>query len=298
MALIVKDRVKETTTTTGTGTLTLTGAETGFQAFSVIGDGNTTFYTITNGTDWEVGIGTYTLSGTTLSRDTILESSNSGSAVDWGAGLKDVFCTYPAEKSIYDGSALGTPLSGNLDNCINLPISTGVSGLGANVASFLGTPSSANLASAVTDETGTGALVFADTPTLISPILGTPTSGNLENCTVDGTDEVGFRNLPVNSQTADYTLVLSDSGKTILHPISDDNPRTFTIPANASVAYDIGTAVTFISLINTVTIAITSDTMYLAGDGSTGSRTLDAYGIATALKVDSTTWVISGNGLT
>ena len=100
MALIVEDRVKETTTTTGTGTLTLAGAETGFQAFSVIGDGNKTFYTITDGTSWEVGIGTYTSSGTTLSRDTILESSNAGSAVNWGAGSKDVFCTYPAEKSV------------------------------------------------------------------------------------------------------------------------------------------------------------------------------------------------------
>jgi hypothetical protein len=100
MALVVKDRVKETTTTTGTGTLTLAGAVTGFQAFSVIGDGNTTYYTITDGTNWEVGIGTYTSSGTTLSRDTILESSNAGSAVNWGAGDKDVFCTYPAEKSV------------------------------------------------------------------------------------------------------------------------------------------------------------------------------------------------------
>lgn len=100
MALIVKDRVKETTATTGTGTLTLAGAADGFQAFSVIGDGNTTYYAITDGTDWEVGIGTYTLSGTTLSRDTILESSNSGSAVNWGAGNKDVFVTYPAEKSV------------------------------------------------------------------------------------------------------------------------------------------------------------------------------------------------------
>ena len=84
MALVLKDRVKETTTTTGTGTLTLAGAATGFQSFSVIGNGNTTYYTITDGTDWEVGIGTYTSSGTTLSRDTILESSNSGNAVNWG----------------------------------------------------------------------------------------------------------------------------------------------------------------------------------------------------------------------
>ena len=100
MPLVLKDRVKETSTTTGTGTFTLAGASTGFQAFSVIGDGNPTYYTITDGTDWEVGIGTYTSSGTTLSRDTILESSNAGSAVNWGAGSKDVFVTYPAEKSV------------------------------------------------------------------------------------------------------------------------------------------------------------------------------------------------------
>ena len=100
MALVVKDRVKETSTTTGTGTFTLAGAVTGFQSFSVIGNGNTTYYTITDGTDWEVGIGTYTSSGTTLSRDTILESSNAGAAVNWGAGSKDVFVTYPAERSV------------------------------------------------------------------------------------------------------------------------------------------------------------------------------------------------------
>lgn len=100
MPLVVKDRVKVTSTTTGTGTFTLGSADTGFQDFSVIGNGNQTYYTITDGTNWEVGIGTYTASGTTLSRDVILESSNSGSAVDWGAGTKDVFVTYPAEKSV------------------------------------------------------------------------------------------------------------------------------------------------------------------------------------------------------
>ena len=106
MALVVKDRVRETTTTTGTGTITLGGAATGFQSFSVIGDSNTTFYTIqlSNTNEWEVGIGTYTLSGTTLSRDTILESSNGGTAVNFSAGSKDVFVTYPAEKAIYQGN--------------------------------------------------------------------------------------------------------------------------------------------------------------------------------------------------
>jgi len=103
MALVFKDRVKETTTTSGTGTITLAGAVSGFQTFSVIGDGNTTYYTIVSGTDWEVGIGTYTLSGTTLSRDTILESSNGGSAISL-SGTSTVFCTYAAEKSVYRNS--------------------------------------------------------------------------------------------------------------------------------------------------------------------------------------------------
>lgn len=99
MALVIKDRVKETTTTTGTGTLTLAGAETGYQSFSAIGDGNTTYYAIfdRNTGDWEVGIGTYTASGTTLSRDTVHDSSNAGSAVSFAAGSKDVFCTLSAE---------------------------------------------------------------------------------------------------------------------------------------------------------------------------------------------------------
>lgn len=99
MALVFKDRVKETTATTGTGTVTLAGASAGFQSFSVIGDANTTYYTLVSGSDWEVGIGTYTSSGTTLSRDTVLESSNAGSKITL-AGTSDVFCTYPAEKAV------------------------------------------------------------------------------------------------------------------------------------------------------------------------------------------------------
>lgn len=96
MAHVLKDRVKTTSTTTGTGTYTLGSAATGFQAFSVIGDGNTTFYTATDGTDWEVGVGTYTAAGTTLARTTILASSNAGAAVNWAAGTRTIFCGQPA----------------------------------------------------------------------------------------------------------------------------------------------------------------------------------------------------------
>ena len=101
MALVVKDRVQETSTTTGTGTFTLAGAVSGFQSFSAIGNGNTTYYAIVLGSEWEVGLGTYTSSGTTLSRDTILESSNGGTAVNFSAGTKNVFVTYPAEEAVY-----------------------------------------------------------------------------------------------------------------------------------------------------------------------------------------------------
>ncbi len=102
MPTVIADRVKVTTTTTGTGTLTLGAAVTGFQDFGVIGDGNETYYTISvpGGADFEVGIGTFTASGTTLSRDTILTSSNGGLAVNLSAGTKDVFVTYPAERSV------------------------------------------------------------------------------------------------------------------------------------------------------------------------------------------------------
>ena len=105
MALVLADRVKETTTTTGTGTVTLLGASTGFQSFAAVGDGNTTYYTIAGqtGNEWEVGIGTYTTSGTTLARTTVLSSSNSGSAVDFSAGTKDVFVTYPSERAVIGG---------------------------------------------------------------------------------------------------------------------------------------------------------------------------------------------------
>jgi hypothetical protein len=147
--------------------------------------------------------------------------------------------------------------------------------------------------------TGTGNNVLSNSPTLVTPALGTPASGNLSNCTADGTNSVGYLNIPQNSQSAAYTLVLADSGKHILHPSTDANARTFTIPANSSVAYPIGTAITFVNMTSqVVTIAITSDTLTLSPAGTSGSRSLAQYGSATAMKIGSTQWLISGSGLT
>ena len=128
MPLVVKDRVRETTTTVGTGTVTLAGAVTGFQSFSAIGNGNTTFYTIAGqGTaEWEVGIGTYTSSGTTLSRDTVLASSASGAKVSFSAGTKDVFVTYPAGRTAtHGGGGIGALVVNNTTVTENYTVETG-----------------------------------------------------------------------------------------------------------------------------------------------------------------------------
>jgi hypothetical protein len=125
-------------------------------------------------------------------------------------------------------------------------------------------------------------------------------SGLVDLAATQAADSIGTRGVPQNSQSAAYTLVIEDAGKHILHPSADTTARTFTIPANSSVAFPVGTAVTFINQngAGVVTIAITSDTMRLAGAGTTGSRTLAANGVATALKLTATEWLISGTGLT
>jgi hypothetical protein len=119
MALVLADRVQETTTTTGTGTVTLAGPVSGYQSFAVVGNANTTYYTITSGNDWEVGVGTYTSSGTTLSRDTVLSSSAGGTTKITLAGTSTVFVTLPSERAVTSGGStdlvLPTPsTAGNL----------------------------------------------------------------------------------------------------------------------------------------------------------------------------------------
>ena len=120
MALVLKDRVKTTTTTTGTGTVTLGAAAAGYQGFSVIGDGQQTYYVISDATNWETGTGTYTASGTTLSRTQVFESSNSDALVNFAAGTKDVIVGYPS-----------TATAGGVPNCDNSSIGTDLSGWSA-----------------------------------------------------------------------------------------------------------------------------------------------------------------------
>ena len=185
---------------------------------------------------------------------------------------------------------------GTFDSNGSLKGTIGIVNLATGVT---GTLAVANGGTGVTTSTGTGNVVLSTSPTFTTPALGTPASGTLSSCTVDGTNLVGFLNIPQNSQSAAYTLVLADAGKHIFHPSGDANARTFTIPANSSVAYTIGTAITFINMTSqVVTIAITTDTMYLSSAGTTGSRSLAQYGSATAVKMTSTTWLISGSGLT
>jgi len=137
MALVLADRVQETTTTAGTGTLTLLGAATGYQSFAAVGDTNTTYYCIQAQTtgDWEVGIGTYTASGTTLSRDTVLSSSAGGTTkVTLAAGTKNVFVTYPAGRSVYVNGTTVTPTNSGI-----LPTSAGGTGSSATAYASLTT---------------------------------------------------------------------------------------------------------------------------------------------------------------
>ena len=189
-------------------------------------------------------------------------------------------------------TTFGLSLLGNVITAIN---STSAITTTANVTG--GNLLTAGFISATANVTG-GNVLSLGIITATGNVTGNVYFGNASQLTLDGTNVVGYKNIPQNSQSTDYTLTIGDAGKHILHPAADANARTFTIPDNGSVPYPIGTAIAFINLTSqVVTIAITSDTMYLSPTGTTGSRSLAQYGSATAIKITSTSWLISGSGL-
>ena len=194
MSLVLADRVRQTSTTTGSGTFTLDGSVTGFQSFSAVGDGNTTYYTITLDAQWEVGIGTY--SAGTLTRDTVI-SSSTGSKIVFGAGTKDVFVTLPSQKAVTAGSdavltKLTTPTvqatnSGGLslkNSAGTTQISMGAGG-GDNISVNVSTNMNGSNAQIDISPTGTGHVHMKPTGTGSIEIAPT-NAGTLDNLVIGG----------------------------------------------------------------------------------------------------------------
>jgi len=199
-------------------------------------------------------------------------------------------------------AATGTSitLSGDVTGAGAATITTTLATVNSNIGTFQGiTVNGKGLVTAAVNQSYAtlASPALTGVPTAPTATVGTSTTQIATTAFV--TTAIGTPGIiPENSNSANYTTVLSDAGKFIYHPASDANARTFTIAANASVAYTLGTVISFVNLsANALTIAIASDTMYLAGAGTTGSRTLAQYGCCTALKTDTTAWIISGTNL-
>jgi len=292
-----------TGTVTSSGSLTLGGTLSGVSLTSQVSgtlpvaNGGTGLTSGTSG-----GVLYYSATGTlasssALAANALVIGGGAGvapSTITTGTGVVTALGvnTGSAGAFVVNGGALGTPSSGTLTNATGLPVSTGISGLGANVATFLATPSSANLAAAVTDETGSGSLVFATSPTLTTPILGTPTSGNLSNCTADGTNAVGFKNIPQSGsdKVTSYTLATTDVGKFI----GVGTSGSIVVPNSTFAAGDVVSI--FNNTTGNVTITTNPTSSYIAGANTTKSSvTLATRGVATILFISGTVCVISGN---
>jgi hypothetical protein len=295
----------------GLGTATLGAAGTGTGLLNIKG---TTSGTIGFTAAAAAGTWTFTLPTTAGSANQFLQTNGSG-VCTWATPAGGGVNAGTINQLAYYAAAGSTVSGETLLQAANMPALTGDV---TNTAGALATTISAaavtnakmaNMAATTIKGNNTGSaaapldLTVAQTTALLAlfttalqglvPASGGGTTNFLR---ADGTWNTP--GIPINNQSAAYTAVLADANTAITHPTTDNTARTFTIPANASVAYPIGTTLTFVNMINTVTIAITTDTMTLAGAGSTGSRTLAAAGIATALKLTSTTWLISGTGLT
>jgi len=308
MALVLADRVKETTTSTGTTAITLAGAATGYQTFSsAVGNANTTYYTIADqtGANWEVGIGTYTTIGNTLSRDTVLASSNAGALVVFLTGTKDVFVTYPAERALYTGGPLGTPSSGTLTNATGYTYAnlsgtvptwnqntTGTAaGLSATLAVGSGGTGATTLAGAnlpVTNvaNTFTGTQTFSGTSTTLAAIL----TNAAETTTVSATAATGTIAYYTSSQSVLYYTSNASANWTI------DIRHSVGTTLNTAMA--VGQTITVTHLVTNGTTAFYNNVVQV--DGTTSGVTTKWQGGAPttgdASAVDCYTYAIIKTG--
>jgi hypothetical protein len=268
MALVIADRVRETTNSTGTGTITLAGPYSGFQAFSVLGTGNTTYYAIVDPTtgSWEVGIGTYTSAGNTLSRDTVLSSSNAGALVPFAAGLKDAICTQPSERNVY---VVGSNVVA--ENSATVPNS-----LLANSAVTLGS-TSVSLGATASTISGLTSIAATDVQaTNIDALDGTAAFSIANTTGVVSIDDTKFT-LQDNSDTSKKALFE-------LSGITTATTRTYTLPNLTGSLATIGT----------LTQTFTGTTTFSAGTVTVGSSTgTSTLGLGTGATTNGTTKTIN-----
>lgn len=292
-------RFRANTANTGAATLDINGV--GAQAIKKLAGGVTTALetgdiragqwvaVVWDGTNFQMTSASGLAPFTALTKTDILQAAMFG--VDSGAADAYVLTLAPAITSYITGVKYGFKAA----NANTGASTVDINGLGVKAIKKMVDGTATALAANDIRANQWCDLIYDGTDMLLQSPLGNDVAAIAQAYT-----DAAVSKVPQNSQSAAYTLVLSDAGKHILHPSADTTARIFTIPANASVAYPIGTVVTFVNQdsAGVITIAITTDTMRLAGAGTTGSRTLAANGIATAIKVTSTEWLISGTGLT
>jgi len=228
MAFVLANRVKETTTTSGTGTVTLLGASTGFQSFAIIGNANTTYYTIAGqlNSEWEVGIGTYTSSGTTLARTTVLANSSATqpSALSFAAGTKDVFVTQPAEVTVVSSNNYGT--SGQL-------LTSGGTGVAPTWTTVAAAAALSNDTTTATNLYPIFAAATTGTPTTIytgnTKLLYKPSTGEFQSSVLTASNGF-FTN--INTIAADYTVAATVNGGSF-GPVTINSGITVTVTSGA-----------------------------------------------------------------